>query len=144
MGDFGDGAGEALLADYAAYGVAVDDYGSRAGEDGAEHRDVVVWAAFQRADVAQGVSESIGAGVDFYFLEVGVPVVAAYGEVGQEVMEVGFVEHDYAGVGEGGFVGEGVVGVVAELVEDGVVGGGVEGGREGGEGVDMGSEAEGV
>jgi hypothetical protein len=91
----------------------MDDDAFGGFEDAAEHRDAfVVWTDFQAADSFCEYA-CLGAAVVGYFVYVFVPVASLDCPLCVEVVEVGFVEDDDAGVFEGGFVDGRVVGVVA-------------------------------
>ena len=66
------------------------------------------------------------------FGEIGVPVAAPDREVGDEMVQIGFVHDHDAGVAQRRFVNEAVPGVVADVIKRDVAGAGIKGTRCGG------------
>ena len=58
-----------------------------------------------------------GPAVVFAFGDIGVPIVAADGEIGNQVVQVGFVHHHDTGIFQRGFVDEIVMRIVPDLVD---------------------------
>ena len=81
---------------------------------------------------APAVSQScsaVGTAVEFHLAQIGVPIAALDGDVGDQVMQVGFVHHHHAGMFQRHLVAEIVIGIVADLVERDVEPSGIEAGR---------------
>ena len=86
-------------------------------EDAAGHLDaVVIGADFEGADALREFDIARRA-VEDHLGHVGVPIAAADGVVGDEVVQVGLVHHHDAGTPQGGFVDESVEGIVADLID---------------------------
>ena len=110
-----DGPRESRGADLVEHALAVDDDGAGALQNLADHGHAfVVGPNFQRAH-APGVGERRLSALVFHFAQVGVPVAAADGEIGDQVVQVGFVHHHHAGMPQRHLVDELVIG---RLVED--------------------------
>ncbi len=75
----------------------------------------VIRAHFQLAD-ALGKGARRGAAVVFALAHVSVPIAAPDRQVGDQVVQVGFVHHHDAGMAQGRLIDEIVIAVVADLV----------------------------
>src|SRR5579872_582308 len=94
----------------------------RAVQDAAQHRDaLIIRAAFQSADMLFGVSQRGRPAIVLDFPHIRVPIAATDREIGDEMMQVGFVHHHNPRILECGLVYEGMIRIIAELVEYDVV-----------------------
>ena len=77
---------------------------------------LVVGAHFQLAN-ALGESQRRSAAFVFALAQVGVPIAALDGEIGDQVVQIAFVHHHHAGMAQRGLIHETVVAVVPHVVE---------------------------
>ena len=104
----------------------MNDGGPRAPQDRTQHRNLVVRTALERAHITQGVGERAGAAVQLHLTQISVPVTAANGEIGDQVVKIGLVHDDDAGMFESGLISERVIRVIAELIDGDIKAGRVE------------------
>ncbi len=113
-------------AHFVHHELAVDDRAAGGFEHAPGHPHAfVIRPHFERAHAA-GDRPGFGAALVFAFAQVGVPIVAPDGEVGNQVMQVRFVHHHHAGMPQRGFVNETVMRVVAQVIQRDVKAGWIE------------------
>ncbi len=125
--DHGDGSRKTSLAHLAFDKTAMRDHAAGMIKQRAQHGDAfIIGAALERLNMPLRPGKLRRTGVVLHFMQVAVPVVTADGEFGDQVVQVCFVEDHDARPAQRRFIAEGVVGVVADLIEKDVVAHGVE------------------
>ncbi len=105
---------------------------ARRVEQPAGHRDAIVVRAGHEVARPLRMLQSGRASVELALGQISVPVAAPDREVGDEMVQIGFVHDDDAGMPQRLLVDERVPGIVADVVERGVESAGIEGSGLGG------------
>ncbi len=111
-------AGEPGRAHLIAHEAAVDDHAARAlRAAAASWRRLRNRARLRARARARQSSRAAAPPLYSHSRDVGVPIAAADGEIGNQVMQVRFVHHHHARMPQRGFIDEIVMRVVADLIE---------------------------
>ena len=113
----GDRSAETGCTHFVHHELAVDYHAEGGFEHAAGHADAfVIRPHFERAHAERIIQRFLAAFV-FALAEIGVPIVAADGEVRNQVMQVRFVHHHHAGMPQRRFVNEIVIGIVPQVIQ---------------------------
>ena len=142
MPDTSDGSAETGLAHFLLDAVTVHDDPAGALNDAAQHRhSVVVRASFERRDISLRVGQSLSAAIVFDLPQIPAPIIAADSEVGDQVVQIGFMQYHHAGMVESHLVRSDVIRIVPDLVNADIVARGIEVRRRFRERLDIGEAA---
>ena len=127
VGDYRDRACKSGIAHGLFHAMAVNNDALRLAYDAPQHRHAfVIGTAFQCPDVFHRVVECRGAAIEFHLAQIGIPIAAADGNAGNQMVEIGLMQHGDTGRLDGLVVDKRMVRIIADLVERNVEAGRIE------------------
>ena len=106
--------------------VAMHDGCPACFEQPAVHGNAVIIELLETGLSASRSLYSRRAGVVFHFLKVGLPIAPDDGGIGNQIVQIELVQNQHARNAERQVININVVGIVADVIEDGIISSGME------------------